>query len=54
MAEKKRLAQCVRDLWKAAERHNNGLEQPGGAQRTGELRKAEEELKKKLDLLKAT
>jgi hypothetical protein len=54
MAEKKRLAQCVRDLWKAAERHNNGLGQPGGAQRTGELRKAEEELEKKLDLLKTT
>lgn len=54
MAEKKRLAQCVRDLWRAAERHNNGLGQPGGAQRTGELRKAEEELGKKLDLLKAT
>ena len=47
--ERDKLAQHVRDLWRKAERHNSGLNQPGGAQRTEELCEAAQALREKLD-----
>jgi len=47
--EEDRLAQNARDLWKTAKRHNNGLNQPGGAQRSEELSKAAQKVTDKLD-----
>lgn len=32
------LVRCVRELWEAAHRHNAGIEHPGGAARTTDLR----------------
>lgn len=34
----KDLVRCVRELWEAAHRHNAGIEHPGGAVRTTDLR----------------
>jgi len=44
------LAENARNLWKKAERHNTGLNQPGAVQRAKELHKAAQELAKKLDM----
>jgi hypothetical protein len=49
IVEEDKLAKYARDLWKAAERHNTGLSQPGGVQRSEDLRNAAAELRKKLD-----
>jgi hypothetical protein len=49
IVEEDGLTQNVHDLLKAAQRYNAGLNLPGGAQRAEELRKAAEELGKKLD-----
>jgi hypothetical protein len=53
IAEEDELAQNMRDLWKKAERHNTGLDRPGAAQRTEELRRAAGELRNRLDVLGA-
>ena len=47
--EEDKLAECARSLWQAAKRHNADLSQPGGAGRSEDLRKAADELRKKLD-----
>lgn len=42
------LTENVRDLWRAAERHSSGLNQPGGAQRSERLRETARALGQKL------
>jgi len=49
IVEEDKLAEYARRLWRAAERHNAGLSQPGGAGRSEDLRKAADEVGKKLD-----
>ncbi len=46
-----RLDEDAREFWKIAERHNAGLNLPGGAQRTDELRKVTHLLKQKLKII---
>jgi hypothetical protein len=50
--EEAKLIENALDLWKTAERHNTGLNQPGGTQRSDELRKSAQALSKKLDKIK--
>jgi len=42
------LTTAAHDLWKTARCYNLGLNQPGGAQRTDELRRAAQRLRDKL------
>jgi hypothetical protein len=53
IVEERKLSHYVRDLWEKALYHTNGLNQPGGAQRTKQLFSSAQELEDNLSSLNA-
>jgi hypothetical protein len=47
--EEEKVAENTRELWKTADRHNTGLNQSGGTQRSKELRQTAQTLSGQLD-----